>query len=202
MGKGKVTMKPSPSVNCLSQAAWGEGAHVTHGKVCAQVCIKVHRLHKTRSHRKAVLSVIPTATSSSLPNAACSLGLCGRMQPCRQRTVPRKPEDTMRGMLLMLCQTPAVPLPALCTSIACTQTLLWRCPSGYWFACNVGNLVWSLGWGDPLEKDMATCSSILAWRIPWTDEPGRLQSMGLQRVRHNGVTNTFTFKLLEWLQRE
>ena len=42
--------------------------------------------------------------------------------------------------------------------------------------------VWSLGWEDPLEKGMATHSSILAWRIPWTEKPGRLQSMGLQRV--------------------
>ena len=39
-----------------------------------------------------------------------------------------------------------------------------------------------------LEKEMATHSSILAWKIPWTEEPGRLQSMGLQRVRHNLVT--------------
>ena len=38
-----------------------------------------------------------------------------------------------------------------------------------------------LGWEDPLEKEMATHSSILAWRIPWTEEPGRLQSMGSQR---------------------
>ena len=45
--------------------------------------------------------------------------------------------------------------------------------------------VWSLGWEDPLEKEMATHSSILAWRIPWTEEPGRLQSIGLQRVGHN-----------------
>ena len=37
-----------------------------------------------------------------------------------------------------------------------------------------------LGWEDPLEKEMATHSSILAWRIPWTEEPGRLQSMGSQ----------------------
>ena len=40
----------------------------------------------------------------------------------------------------------------------------------------------SLGWQDPLEKGMATHSSILLWRIPWTEEPGRLQSMGSQRV--------------------
>ena len=45
--------------------------------------------------------------------------------------------------------------------------------------------VQSLGWKDPLEKEMATHSSTLAWKIPWTEEPGRLQSMGLQRVRHD-----------------
>ena len=43
----------------------------------------------------------------------------------------------------------------------------------------------SLIWEDPLEKEMATHSSILAWRIPWTEEPGGLQSMGLQRVGHD-----------------
>jgi len=43
----------------------------------------------------------------------------------------------------------------------------------------------SLGWEDLLEKRMATHSSILAWRIPWTKEPGGLQSMGLQRVGHD-----------------
>ena len=43
--------------------------------------------------------------------------------------------------------------------------------------------VWSLGWEDPLEKGMATHSSILDWEIPWTEEPGELQSVGLHRVR-------------------
>ena len=45
--------------------------------------------------------------------------------------------------------------------------------------------VWSLCWEDPLEEGMATHSGILAWRIPWTEESGGLQSVGLQRVRHN-----------------
>ena len=53
-------------------------------------------------------------------------------------------------------------------------------------------LVQSLGWEDPLEKETATHSSILAWRIPWTEEPGGLQSMGLRRVGHDWITNTFT----------
>ena len=45
--------------------------------------------------------------------------------------------------------------------------------------------VQSLSWEDPLEEVMATHSSILAWRIPWTEEPGELQSMGSERVEHN-----------------
>ena len=45
--------------------------------------------------------------------------------------------------------------------------------------------VLSLGWEDPLEKSMATHSSVLAWRTPWTEEPGGLQSMGSQRVGHD-----------------
>ena len=48
-------------------------------------------------------------------------------------------------------------------------------------ACNAGDLGSIPGWEDPLEKEMATHSSILAWEIPWTEELGRLQSMGLQK---------------------
>ena len=44
--------------------------------------------------------------------------------------------------------------------------------------------VWYLGWGDPQEKDLAIRSSILSWETSWTEEPGELQSMGLQRVWH------------------
>ena len=68
------------------------------------------------------------------------------------------------------------------------------------YLCSVKNLpvmwetkVWSPGQEDPLEKGMATHSSILARRIPWTEELGRLQSLGSQRVRHSWVTNAFTF---------
>ena len=54
--------------------------------------------------------------------------------------------------------------------------------------------VQSLGQEDPLEKGMATHSSILAWRIPWTEESDGIQSMGSQRVGHDWVTNTFTLR--------
>ena len=52
--------------------------------------------------------------------------------------------------------------------------------------------VWSLGWEDPLEDEMATHSSTLAWEIPWTEEPGGLQSMGSQRVGHDWSTEHTT----------
>ena len=48
--------------------------------------------------------------------------------------------------------------------------------------------VWSQGWGDPLEEEMATHSNIIAWRIPWTEEYGGLQSTGLQRVGQDWAT--------------
>ena len=55
----------------------------------------------------------------------------------------------------------------------------------------------SLSWEDPLEKEMATHSSILAWKTPWTEEPGRLQSMGSQRVRQDWATSVFF--LIRWV---
>ena len=78
---------------------------------------------------------------------------------------------------------------------------------GYWLgfpggsdgkesACNLGDLGSIPGKKDLLEKGMATHSSILAWRIPWTKEPGGLQFMGLQRVGHDWATNTFTLLFL------
>ena len=52
-------------------------------------------------------------------------------------------------------------------------------------AGEVRDIVRSLGWEDPLEEEMIIHSSILAWRIPWTEEPGGLQSMGLPRIGHD-----------------
>ena len=55
--------------------------------------------------------------------------------------------------------------------------------------------VWSLGWENPLEEDTATHSSILTWRIPWTEEPGRLQSIVSHRVRHDLAHSTHMIEL-------
>ena len=57
--------------------------------------------------------------------------------------------------------------------------------------------VQALGWEDPLEKEMATYSSILAWRIPWTEESFRLQSIGSQRVRHDRSNLANTLNLIQ-----
>ena len=57
--------------------------------------------------------------------------------------------------------------------------------------------VQSLGQEDPLEKETATHSSVLVWRIPWTEESGGLQSMRSQRVRQDGAAFTFTFFQLQ-----
>ena len=56
----------------------------------------------------------------------------------------------------------------------------------------------SLGREDPLEEEMATNTSILAWTVPWTEKPGGLQSMGLQRAGHNWAINNILIEKLHW----
>ena len=80
----------------------------------------------------------------------------------------------------------------------------WGLPwwlSGKESAASVGDhkrSVWSLGWEDPLEEEMATWYSILVGIIPWTEEPGGLQSMGLQRVGHNWAHSSGDVSLLHF----
>ena len=62
--------------------------------------------------------------------------------------------------------------------------------------------VWSLGQEDPLEKEMATYSSILAWRILWTEEPGGLQSTGSQRVGHDWATSLTHMSIKFFFEKE
>ena len=109
----------------------------------------------------------------------------------------------------MPCGTPG-PLPVTVDrnhslSLTCTavRTSLWakmvKC-----LPTMQETQVQSLGWEVPLEKEMATHSSILAWKIPWMEEPGRLQSMGSQRVRHDWETSLHQWcrnclRLLLWM---
>ena len=81
--------------------------------------------------------------------------------------------------------------------------LLWTLTGAFLVAQMVKNLpakwetwVWSLGWEDILKMEMATHSSILTWKISWTEEPGGLLSMRSQRVRHNWATEHFYFQTL------
>ena len=68
--------------------------------------------------------------------------------------------------------------------------------SGKESICSAGDADSILGQEDPLEPEMASHSSILAWRISWTEEPGRLQSIRSQRVRHDLVTqHTYTYSI-------
>ena len=100
---------------------------------------------------------------------------------------PLRPADEKSARLM-------APLPALSPAfgnrLAYTDCPYWNLllssnggSDGKESSCNAGDLGWAPGWEDPLRKGMATHSSILAWRIPWTEEPGGLQSMRLQRVR-------------------
>ena len=78
---------------------------------------------------------------------------------------------------------PCLLIPLLCLRASLVAQRLKRLPAMW------ETWVRSLGREDPLEKEMATHSSILAWRIPWTEEPGGLQSMGSQRVGHDWATS-------------
>ena len=88
----------------------------------------------------------------------------------------------------------------------------WRLEPSQGFPCGsdgkesahsaVDQGVWSLSWEDPVEEGIATHSSILAWRIPWTEEPGRLQSMGLQRVRHDWSDLAHTHRSISLIKKE
>ena len=136
---------------------------------------------------------------------SCGLG-CTRLQPSLQP-----------GQLLVPCICLLKPLDMhskycfLLNLPSLVECHMWKVTQGhqqlthFYCTCSmvaqmVKNLpampetwIGSLGLEDSLEKEMATHSSILAWRIPWTEEPGSLQSMGSQRVRHDRVTNIFTF---------
>ena len=82
-----------------------------------------------------------------------------------------------------------------------SRLFLWGFPSGSddkESAWNAGDQVWFLGQKDSLEKGMATHCSILAWKIPRTEETDRLQAMGLQTVGHDWVTNTCLHRFFLW----
>ena len=107
-----------------------------------------------------------------------------RIQKGRKRHQKVKHESLVTLTAQNLTET----LDASCVRFAVSANLFFFTPcqrekglSGKDFACNVGDVGSILGLGDPLEKERAVHSSMLAWEIPWTEEPGRLQPMGSQK---------------------
>ena len=92
-----------------------------------------------------------------------------------------------KGVLVLLVVTVVFDFPKVIMWASLVAQLV-KNPPAMW-----ETWVRSLSWEDPLVKGTGTLSSILAWRIPWTKKPGRLQSMGSQRVRHAPATSTCTF---------
>ena len=118
----------------------------------------------------SIVHKIPLDKAPSVGFLPCSSSLLPSPQPCSVGPLPQMNQ---------------------CLQFFILSSLLWR-NSKSLMAQMIKNMpaiqetrVQSLGWEDPLEKRMGTHSSILAWRIPWTEEPGGLQSMGSQRVRHD-----------------
>ena len=103
------------------------------------------------------------------------------------------PEKQLSARQLCVWPQPAATLPGPCSArlasddVRMPLTVTWALPVAQMVKNPAMRETWiqSLGWEEHLEKGMATHSSILAWRIPWTEEPGGLQSMGLQRVGHD-----------------
>ena len=99
----------------------------------------------------------------------------------------------LAGICLPLLYLPSFMRTLLIISRSSLVAQMVKCLSTTW-----ETWVWSLGREDPLEKEMAIHSSTIAWKIPWTEEPGRLQSMGSQRVKHDLATS-LSFSFIDYI---
>ena len=184
---------------------------------CGSVCLLHTTVHQTDSASSTTILTWPLWTSSSrLPmwSMATSLYHLLKLKPLESFAVPPflsppnaiHKETSWQYFQSILHWTTFDPLHCLHPGVSAQHFFL-----GYWS----GLLTWtslvaqmvkclptvwetwvqSLGGEDLLEKEMATHSSILAWRIPWMEDPGRLQSMGSQRVRHDWATLLLWFNL-------
>ena len=97
---------------------------------------------------------------------------------------PKNPDPSPVALIVEICQTLLVSRTTLFIP-EWTNRSFPAGSGGKESACNAGDADSIPRWEDHLEKDMATHSSILAWRIPWTEEPGGIPSTGSQRIRHD-----------------
>ena len=129
-----------------------------------------------------------------LPISRCFAGLSFSLQlPLLLQLLPPPPLWSLLTSGCCSLATSLVGLQPQHTLVCVWASLvaqLVKNPPGMW-----ETWAWSLDWEDSLEKGTATHSSILTWRIPWTEEAGRLQVMGSQRVGHDWATNTFTYNV-------
>ena len=125
-------------------------------------------------------------SQKTLSSAATEVGAMSRPTCARLPLSRGAPPPSLHHLGFASCAPSLWAAPLAHSSVF--FSLIWVLPGGCLPAMQK-TWVRSLGWEDPLEKEMATPSSILAWRIPWTEEPGGLQSTGLQRVGHDRATS-------------
>ena len=131
----------------------------------------------------SAVSTVPPPHPTPFLSCTVPAGADLHRPPASSRVTGPSPEDRKRRKL-----SPLPLLLALFKPWLCIYPLLPQTPGGSdgkASVYNAGDPVRSLGWEDPLEKEMATHSSTLAWKIPWTEDLGRLHSMGSLRVGHD-----------------
>ena len=129
------------------------------------------------SGKRIIIFSQKTLSSAATEVGAMSCPTCARLPLSRGA-----PPPSLHHLSFTSCAHSLRAAPLAHSSVF--FSLIWVLP--WWVsACSAEDL----GWEDPLEKEMATPSSILAWRIPWMEEPGGLQSTGLQRVGHDWATS-------------
>ena len=168
-------------------------AHSVQALLRTPLCQGCPGFWKARSQaRQAVATQLPRSFAIS----------CSSAEPRTQVWAGTKTET-----VFSICPPlSSILVPRACRILVCSDSHFLE-PSVLWAALVVQMIknlpavqetwIQSLDWEDPLKKGMATHSSILVRIIPWTGEPGRLQSMGPRRVVHNCVSNTFSLCIME-----
>ena len=164
----------------VSTLKWSEAAQACltfcDPKVCSLPDSSVHGFS-----RQEYWSGLPFPSPEDLPDPGIEPGSPALWADALPSEPPGKP--SVRDLLLLLEISYTECEPSLATQMVNNLPAMQE----IW--------VWSQGQEDPLEEGMTTHSSIFAWRILWTEESGRLQSIGLQRAGHDWATHTFAFHI-------
>ena len=190
------------STDNLGVAPWGSSEHVflkrdsEDGGYCDQLHLPTLRLvlgiHCRLSSPSPLFILTPPA---ALPSPACGLGCAISYSSSPSFIIALgSREDFHLSQRIKYSSTNVSHFPSSAPLSLCMIYLLVAPVENSWWlgskesTCKAGNLSSTPGWGNSLEKEMATHSSILAWESPWTEEPGGLQSVGSQRAGQNLAT--------------